>query len=63
MPQLESLYVCGRDRERLNLITDEGLKQLAGLDQLTDLGIQNTEVSDGGVKAFSTAHPGCRVVR
>jgi len=58
---LESLWVCGRQEERPNLITDAGLKRLQNLTKLKQLGIQNTLVTSDGIENFSKAVPACIV--
>jgi hypothetical protein len=58
---LETLWVCGRQDERPNLITDSGLKSLQKLRKLKTLGIQNTLVTFDGIEEFSKAVPACKV--
>jgi hypothetical protein len=61
LKRLESLWVCGR-RDRANPITDAGLKELEKLRNLTELGIQHTQVTGKGIESFEKAVPNCRVV-
>lgn len=60
--QLRTLHVCG-EREQKNRITDAGLKHLENLNMLTELGIQNTDVTPRGVEGFLRAVPGCKIWR
>jgi hypothetical protein len=60
LEQLKTLWVCGA-RERTNRITDAGLKRLEKLQLLTQLGIQNTDVTPRGVEEFLRAVPRCRI--
>jgi hypothetical protein len=58
---LESLWVCGRQDERPNLITDASLKRLQNLTKLKTLGVQNTLITANGLGDFSKAVPACKV--
>lgn len=57
---LTSLFVCGAQGHR-NPITDASLVFLSRLPKLTDLGVQNTEVTANGVDEFKRSLPGRQV--
>ena len=44
-------------------VTDAGLKELAGLKNLTTLVLPNTGVTDAGLKELRQALPGCKIRR
>jgi hypothetical protein len=44
-------------------VTDSGLKELIGFDQLTWLSLHGTRVTDGGLKELRKAFPKCYIIR
>jgi hypothetical protein len=57
-----------RDTEELSLrnntrVTDEGLKELKELKQLTILSLTDTKVTDAGVKLLRDALPNCGIIK
>jgi hypothetical protein len=42
-------------------LTDDGLRQLAGLPRLRGITVTNTDVSEAGIDDFRRAHPNCTI--